>query len=222
MPRSSLPALDERLQAYFDGELDQAQAAKMAEQLGADPELAQRVDDLTFLSEMVRGTLEHESKALPQARFEQIWERFDSRMAREARLQDTAGQRERMPAKLKRWFAAVKVPLAVGAAAAVVVGVTVVGSNNGPDMASNQPASAPALAQPSLQTPPPAPRLAAGPMTPTPNTDAFDAKSNEADIEQIEFGGRSGTVSQFHGSRGTTTVIWVQEDDEPIDSERSL
>ena len=49
-----------------------------------------------------------------------------------------------------------------------------------------------------------------------------EPESNEAEIEKIEFGGRSGTISHIQGSRGTTTVIWVQEDEEPVDSERSL
>ena len=46
--------------------------------------------------------------------------------------------------------------------------------------------------------------------------------SNEADVERIEFGGASGRISKIEGVRGTTTVIWIEEDEEPIDSERSL
>jgi hypothetical protein len=44
----------------------------------------------------------------------------------------------------------------------------------------------------------------------------------EAQIKRIEFGGRTGTISQIEGNRGTTTVIWVTEDEEPVDTERSL
>ena len=47
-------------------------------------------------------------------------------------------------------------------------------------------------------------------------------ESNDADIERIEFGGASGRISHIEGVRGTTTVIWVEEEDEPADSERSL
>jgi hypothetical protein len=44
----------------------------------------------------------------------------------------------------------------------------------------------------------------------------------EAKIRRIEFGGQTGTISQVEGARGTTTVIWVTEDEGPADSERSL
>ncbi len=47
-------------------------------------------------------------------------------------------------------------------------------------------------------------------------------ESNDAEIERIEFGGASGRISHIEGVRGTTTVIWVEEDEEPADSERSL
>jgi hypothetical protein len=45
--------------------------------------------------------------------------------------------------------------------------------------------------------------------------------ANDAEIERIEFGGRSGRISTIEGRRGTTTVIWVSEE-EPVPSERSL
>jgi hypothetical protein len=44
----------------------------------------------------------------------------------------------------------------------------------------------------------------------------------EAEIRRIEFGGQTGTISAVEGARGTTTVIWVTEDEGPADSERSL
>ena len=57
---------------------------------------------------------------------------------------------------------------------------------------------------------------------PTPEVEMFpQPEPGEAEIRRIEFGGRSGTISRVEGSRGTTTVIWVN-DELPIDSERSL
>jgi hypothetical protein len=48
-------------------------------------------------------------------------------------------------------------------------------------------------------------------------------RQNEAEIERIEFGGRSGRIDQIHGKNGqTTTVIWFTEDDPTENSERSL
>jgi anti-sigma factor RsiW len=57
---------------------------------------------------------------------------------------------------------------------------------------------------------------------PTPVDDLPAPDSNDADIERIEFSGASGQISRIEGVRGTTTVIWVEEDDQPADSERSL
>ena len=67
----------------------------------------------------------------------------------------------------------------------------------------------------------PSPALAVAPE-PTPDAEMFpQPEPGEAEIRRIEFGGRSGTISRVQGSRGTTTVIWVNDQD-PIDSERSL
>ena len=81
--------------------------------------------------------------------------------------------------------------------------------------AHNSPAPAP-------QSPP---RVAIAPDQPSPEAapEMFpQPEPGEAEIRRIEFGGRTGTISQVEGSKGTTTVIWVTEDDGPVDSERSL
>lgn len=57
----------------------------------------------------------------------------------------------------------------------------------------------------------------------TPEPDVFpQPEPGEAEIRRIEFGGQMGTISQLESRRGTTTVIWVTEDEDPVDSERSL
>jgi hypothetical protein len=35
----------------------------------------------------------------------------------------------------------------------------------------------------------------------------------EAEIERIEFGGKNGRIGTIEGKRGTTTVIWVSDED---------
>jgi cytoskeletal protein RodZ len=36
---------------------------------------------------------------------------------------------------------------------------------------------------------------------------------HEAEIERIEFGGKNGRIGTIEGKRGTTTVIWVSDED---------
>ena len=45
--------------------------------------------------------------------------------------------------------------------------------------------------------------------------------SNDADIQQVEFGGKTGRITTIEGKKGTTTVIWVSEQ-EPAEAGRSL
>jgi hypothetical protein len=45
-----------------------------------------------------------------------------------------------------------------------------------------------------------------------------EPKPSEADIHRVDFGGRNGRISQT----GTVTVLFVEEDEGPKDSERSL
>jgi hypothetical protein len=71
-------------------------------------------------------------------------------------------------------------------------------------------------------TPEPAPQ----PMPTPPSTkiaktepESFPApKAGDAEIHGIEFGGKQGRISQT----GTLTVVYVEEDEEPKPSERSL
>jgi hypothetical protein len=45
-----------------------------------------------------------------------------------------------------------------------------------------------------------------------------EPKPTEADIHRVDFGGHNGRISQT----GTVTVLFVEEEAEPKDSERSL
>ena len=222
------------LQAYFDGEMDAAERERFEAELEREPELRTELDDIGVMRELVVGGLESEAKDVPQARFEQIWDEIDATIDRDARLQESAGTRPSIWARIMPWLRPAALPMAATAAAAAFV-VVVVNSTGDPSnteapVASNETVQAPAQ-EPAPQaepTPPQegvesAPQLAVKTPVPADEPVDFDVPdSNEADVERIEFGGHSGHIEQLEGSRGTTTVIWIEEDDEPVDSERSL
>lgn len=224
------------LQAYFDGEMDAAERERFEAELGRQPELKRELADIGIMRELVVGGLEAEAKDVPDARFEQIWDEIDASIDRESRLQESAGTRPSVWARVLPFLRPAALPLAATAAAAafVVVVVNASGdpSNSEPATASNDTVQAPApkAAAPEATGPavePPTQIAQAEPES-DPDADAdavaeFEApKSNEAEVERIEFGGHSGHIDRLEGSKGTTTVIWIEEDDEPVDSERSL
>lgn len=222
------------LQAYFDGEMDAAERERFEAELERDTELRSELDDIGVMRELVVGGLESEAKDVPQARFEQIWDEIDATIDRDARLQESAGTRPSIWARIMPWLRPAALPMAATAAAAAFV-VVVVNSTGDPSnteapVASNEPVQAPAqepapsAEPPSQEEAEPAPKLAVNNPAPADEEPVdFDVPdSNEAEVERIEFGGHSGHIEQLEGSRGTTTVIWIEEDDEPVDSERSL
>ncbi len=218
------------LQAYFDGEMDAAERERFAAELERDEELRSELEDMGIMREIVAGGLESEAKDVPDARFEQIWDEIDACIDRESRLQESAGTRPSVWARILPFLRPAALPLAATAAAAafvvVVVNATGDPSNSEPATASKEAVQAPSTApaqepRPDRSAEPPA-RLAEA-VQPESEPVEFDApESNDAQVQRIEFGGHSGHIEQLEGARGTTTVIWIEEDDEPVDSERSL
>ncbi|KIG16415.1 hypothetical protein DB30_04459 [Enhygromyxa salina] len=214
--------------------------------LDSDEELAAKLADLAFMRTMIVGALEHQAERVPEARFEQVWDGFEQALERESRLQEAAEAPPSVWQRLSEWIRPVRLPLAVvGAAGALVlvfarsagapndVGAhdPAVAANSQPSNTQDEPASD---AEPTAQArtnpapapaPEPVPRVAVAPEPPSPEIAPEmypQPEPGEAEIRRIEFGGRTGTISQVEGTRGTTTVIWVTEDDGPVDSERSL
>lgn len=228
--------IDERLSAYFDGELDGEEGLERA--IEEDPELAAALADFRFMRTLVTGALDQQAERVPEARFEQIWDAFDRTIERESRLQEAAETPPSLWSRLMAWARPLRVPLATVGAASVLVLVLVksigspegettdtVASNTPVEPASEQPADAPpAPATPDLPTTKgPAIAVVPDPPAADPTLDALSTpQPGEAEIKRIEFGGHTGTISQIEGNRGTTTVIWVTEDEEPVDTERSL
>lgn len=217
----------EDLELYFDGELTGAEAQELAAQIEAQPELAAELDKLGSLQRVVGAALMHKADEVPQARFEQLWDEIDRSIDREeSRQRVAAAEPPSFWARLRGLFGPLKVP-ALAAAAAVVV--TVVVMQTGDDATTNNP---PAVAsqeeQPESSTKMPAPaqpeesgsKMAQAPKAqPEPPTKAFEApEPGQADIESIQFGGKNGRI----GRAGTVTVLYVEEDDESIETERSL
>lgn len=237
--RANLSELDEQLSAYFDDELDEGARASIEAQLEQDPELAARLADLVFMRTMVVGDLEYQAERVPEARFEQLWDSFENTLERESRLQEAAEAPPKWWQRLREWARPVRVPLAavaaVGALAFVIarsVGApsddadAELVANTQEDQASEgQSEVKPSKPEGELVKPKTNDQIA---IAPSPAPVAPDAEifpqpePGEAEIRRIEFGGQMGTISQVEGTRGTTTVIWVTEEEDPVDSERSL
>lgn len=235
MKTQVLSEIDEQLSAYFDDELDDGVRASVEAEIERDSEFAAKLADLAFMRTMVAGNLELQAERVPEARFEQIWDNFEVALERESRLQEAAEAPPKWWQRLREWARPIRVPLAavasVGALAFVIArSVGSPSENTDEELAANtqeQPASegqsvAPdGKAEPTVST---NDQIAVAPgRDPVPEAEVFpQPEPGEAEIRRIEFGGQAGTISQIEGRRGTTTVIWVTEDEDPVDSERSL
>ncbi len=234
----------EDLALFFDGELTGAEAQELGAQVEADPELGAELEQLGLLRGLVSQSLEAKATAVPQARFEQIWDEIDRAIDREARERDAvAGPQSSIWARMWAALKPVRMPLAVaaGAAAVAIVAFNVgAGASSDPSVANkdggvasvNESAteksdSAPAKRHQGVRTNPTpdpdmlaqAPNPAAGSTDDTPaELDLPKPKKVEAEIHGVEFSGKAGRIS----NTGTVTVLYVEEDVEPKDSERSL
>jgi anti-sigma factor RsiW len=229
--------IDEQLSAYFDDEIDEAARASVEAELERDPELAAKLADMLFMRSMVVGDLEHQAERVPEARFEQLWDSFENTLERESRLQEAAEAPPKWWQRLRDWARPVRVPLAAVAAVgalAFVIARSVGAPSDEADVVANTQDEAASDGQSAPEGKPPAvepgpaktdnTKIAVAPSPePVAPSEVFpQPEPGEAEIRRIEFGGQMGTISQVEGSRGTTTVIWVTEDEDPVDSERSL
>lgn len=249
VPEFSAAERHEQLCAYFDGELEGSMRALVEAELERDGELAAKLADLSFVRELVVGDLERQSERVPEARFEQIWDNFEQTLERESRLQEAAEQPPTVWERLFAWARPLRMPIAAVGAAGLLVFVfarsagapseqedpTVVANTQAEPASEAEPSASqargshlgphlgPPLGRPMAPNPEPD-RVAIAPE-PSPPVDPEmfpQPEPGEAEIRRIEFGGQAGTISQVEGARGTTTVIWVTDDEAPADSERSL
>jgi anti-sigma factor RsiW len=221
----------EDLHSYFDDEVDDKARARIEKQIEGDAERRAELEELKLIRGAVSASLQAEADKVPVERFEQIWDEIDSALDRETRLQEAADRTASVWARLGGWLRPVRLPLALAGAAAVVAVFVLQGRDPGvnkrEEIASvSEDAKMPAPAEePVSETPtmPPDKIEIAEAQTPTEvDAEPFPApESNDAEIRRIEFGGKSGRISTIEGAKGTTTVIWISEE-EPIDSERPL
>ncbi|MEM9458535.1 MAG: hypothetical protein AAGF11_30435 [Myxococcota bacterium] len=224
------------LHAYFDDELLPDQAATVAEAIEADPALRTELTQLRGLQGVVDASFDAVAQAVPSARFEQIWDEIDRAIDRDQRLQAEADRNASVWTRLWAALRPARIPALAAAAAAVVTVLVVSPGSDGPQDPANKAESVASVkpeATPSPSSSPgatPAPsqsvpdQLAAVP-TPAPTAEPESLldpmpvpQTHEAEIHGIEFGVRSGRIS----NNGTVTVLYVEEDDAPTNSERSL
>ena len=218
----------EDLELYFDGELTGAEAQELAAQIEAQPELAAELDKLGSLRGVVSAALMHKADEVPQARFEQLWDEIDRSLDQEeSRQRVAASEAPSFWSRLRGVLGPLRVPAMV-AAAAVAVTVVVMRTGGDASTPNNPPAVASEQGQREVSTPMPAadqPQPSGSKMAQAPEappeaeSKVFEApEPGQADIESIQFGGKNGRI----GRAGTVTVLYVEEDDESIETERSL
>lgn len=234
-----------QLHAYYDGELQGKAKDAFEKQLDRDPALAEQLRDLRVVGHILVGELEHRAQQVHEARFEQAWDAFERTVDRQERLKEAADARPSAIQQFFRWLAPVRIPLVTVAGAAGVVLLVMRFGGTGEPVGSDRVAE---VVEPEAATEsksldrgntPAAEEntsgsgasqlgtgneLAQAPKSNPPQdmTDFPSPDQNDAEIERIEFSGHSGTISHIEGSHGTTTVIWVTEDQEPVNTERSL
>ena len=226
----------DELALHFDGESTGAEAHELAAQIDADPELREELAQLGIVRGLVQETLKTKAAEVPQARFEQIWDEIDRQLDREtAAAGPSAGS---FWSRVWTALRPVRIPLAAaaGAAAVTLVVVSVMDSDKGVSAENNSAAVASAQEPTAEQEPEtsPAPgieskdspealpageRMAvAPPEDPVLDDDLPSPKKVEAEIHGVEFSGHTGRISKT----GTVTVLYLEEEVQPKDTERSL
>lgn len=231
---------DEALRAYFDGEVNAEEAAELRRTIEGNADLMAELEQLGVMRDLTAASLRARADEVPQARFEQIWDEIDRAIEADARAQAKAA--EGSPSLWERLWAAVKpvrYPLLAAGAAALVAVVLIQSGDDptaaGPALAeektnkthegasvTDEPDGAPPApsseSSKSVPTPVPPDAIAARP-TPVPDgaPSVMVPQAGEADIKKID---SEGNVRISH--TGTITVVYVEEDVEAEDSERSL
>lgn len=199
---------EEQLSAYIDGELGPEERAEVEQWLARDAQARALVAEFGVLRGAVTAGLDAEAAKVPEARFEQLWDEIDRALDRETAAHASTPPAPSLWARMLGVLRPVWVPVAATAGvAAVVVGIVGSGAINrtegpgsAPVVASNDVVAAPVLAD--------SRPVDEAPVVPAPAL-------GEAEIERIEFGGKAGRIGTIEAKRGTTTVIWISEDEPP-------
>ncbi len=194
---------EEQLSAYFDGELDPSERAQVEQWLARDAAGRATLAELGVMRGAITVSLDAEAAKVPAARFEQIWDEIDRALDRETAAHLPAAPVPSLWARMLGILRPAWVPVAAVAGVAAVAIVFVSGGavtpTNTPELAASNPV-------PTVAAPAPALAQDAEAVFPLP-------EMYEAEIERIEFGGKNGRIGTIEGKRGTTTVIWVSDED---------
>lgn len=205
MTRLSKTVNEEQLSAYFDGELEPAERAEVEQWLARDAAGRATLAELGVMRDAIGASVAAEAARVPEARFEQIWDEIDRALDRETAAHQPAIASPSLWTRMLGVLRPVWVPVA---AVAGVAAVALVFVNGGAVTPANSPAEVASKDAPKQLLP--APALAAVPEVEA----VFPAPDmREAEIERIEFGGKNGRIGTIEGKRGTTTVIWVSDED---------
>ena len=210
---SSIP--EEKLSAYFDGELEPAERQEVEQWLAHDAASHATLTELGVMRQAIDASLAAEAAKVPQARFEQIWDEIDRTLDRETAAHMPAVAAPSLWARMLGVLRPAWVPVAaVGGVAAVLIVVVSSGAVT-PANTDTVVASKPAQTAPEVPVAPVIPVIAGPALAVAPDPEpSFPAPDmHEAEIERIEFGGKNGRIGTIEGKRGTTTVIWVSDDD---------
>ncbi len=222
---------EQQLSAYFDGELSPAERAEVEQWLAHDTGAASAgtsgpsgpsgravLAEFGLMRDALGASLNAEAARVPEARFEQIWDEIDRALDRDTAAHQPAAPNPSLWARALGMLRPVWIPVAATAGVAAVLiavvngGVVPTGetNTNTAELVASKPEPLPAVA--------PAPvhvaAAEAEPLFPEPDM-------REAEIERIEFSGKQGRIGTIEGKRGTTTVIWVSDEDAGA-GERSL
>jgi len=212
---------NENLHAYFDGELGDEERKAVEAMLTEDAEAT--LAELSLLRQALSVGLEAEAEKIPEARFEQLWDEVERTLERDARLQEAADSDVSLWGRVGAFFRPLWAPTAVlaGVAAAAVIYI----GNGESELAENMPVSVASNDDPAPaadETMPPA----AAPAQDDRIAAVVEAEempsNNEAEIQRIEFGGKTGRIDRIESKQGITTVIWIDDEDDILDSERAL
>lgn len=225
---------EQQLSAYFDGELSPAERAEVEQWLAheaaddaaapsAGPSGRAVLAELGLMRDALGASLNAEAARVPEARFEQIWDEIDRALDRDTAAHQPATPSPSLWARAIGLLRPVWVPVAATAGVAAVLLAVVkggavptdaTGTNTAELVASKPEPLPPVTPTPAVPTPGLLAAAEAEPSFPEPDM-------READIERIEFSGKQGRIGTIEGKRGTTTVIWVSDED-PGTGERSL
>jgi anti-sigma factor RsiW len=210
---SDIPTQAADLQAFFDGELDEAAAERMAQTIDRDPELRRHLDGMALMRDLVGRSMEMRAAEVPRARFEQIWDEIDRSISQESR---PAAAPASFWDRVWAAFRPFRIPALAAAGAAAVALVALNMGDSGSVNQDMEVASVPKSAEPTPDKVQPAPKPA---PTPPAIAESFPSpRAADAEIHGIEFGGKQGRISHT----GVVTVLYVEEDASAQKSERSL